>query len=327
MKTEHNVPPASPAIERLGVQASGPQDAGQAERLRHEAWGRSPRGPQGNRADATGEPALAQPVSRRRGFLRTAAAAIVGVLAGRRAAQAADTRPAGGDGPFVAEGQVLRQHVRKGRPPVEPLDTMVRFERSDDSSGRPITHQVLSLVHEEKGKRSFPWTMYSHLTTHHVEGDACVHCARLTKSGPGWSSGLHAEVFGHDRGVGLGVNVEMYNHYAGPDESKMIGVNILCRGATNSAYGIQVHDGGEPEGCFETAIGLNGRGTTGLDLAGRYGVGINARNNTIRVNEGTRIELDGQGRIAIRYQNGRIEFLNGDKCVGHIDMNGEDHAL
>lgn len=260
---------------------------------------------------------------RRRGFLKTAVLATVGALMGRRSAEAAETAPAGGR--LVAEGEPLKSSMYHGRPPVEPLDTMIRFERSDNhSDGRGMTHEVLSLIHEEKGTKSYPWTVYGHLTTHHIEGDACVVCSRLTKKGPGWSCGLHSEVYCHDRAVGLGVNVEMNNHYNGPERSEMIGVNINALGPYNSRYGMQIHD---TSGHFDTAIGLNGSGKAGLDLGGKFDVGIHTHGNTIRVDEGTRIELDGKGQIALRYQNGRIEFLNGDKCIGHIDVNGEDHTL
>lgn len=259
----------------------------------------------------------------RRGLLKAALAAMAGMVLGRKAAPAATTRA--GTSRLVTEGEVLRQNVYQGRPPREPLDTMIRFERSDENNGRPVTHEILSLMHEEKGKRSYPWTIYSHLTTHHVEGDACVLCSRLTKNGPGWSCGLHSEVFCHDRAVGLGVNVEMTNHYGGPGESKMIGVNILGLGPQPCAYGMQIHD---KDGVgFDTAVALNTTSRVGIDLGGRYDVGIHARGNRIRVNEGTRIELDGEGRIAMRYRAGRIEFLNGERCVGHIDVSGDDHAM
>jgi hypothetical protein len=45
------------------------------------------------------------------------------------------------------------------------------------------------------------------------------------------------------------------------------------------------------------------------------------------VDEGTCIELDSKGAIRVRYLNGRVEFLNGDRCFGHLDVNGPDHAL
>jgi hypothetical protein len=45
------------------------------------------------------------------------------------------------------------------------------------------------------------------------------------------------------------------------------------------------------------------------------------------LNEGACIELDGKGRIKLRYRNNRIEFLNGDRCFAHLDVNAADHAI
>jgi hypothetical protein len=225
----------------------------------------------------------------------------------------------------AAAGEVVHTRMRQGDPPVQPLDSMIVFERGDDNNGRPMTHEVLSLIHQEKGKRSFPWTLYTSLETHHEEGDACVVCSRLHKHGPGWSTGLHSEVFNHARAVALGANIEMSSDYDGPDETRVIGLNIQAVGGKRRMeYGIQVHDGGNH---FQTGIGLNGKGDHGIDMGGTFGVGLNARGNAIRVDEGTCIELDGKGQIKVRYRAGRIEFLNGEKCFGHLDVNGEDHAL
>jgi hypothetical protein len=227
------------------------------------------------------------------------------------------------DSSLTMEGEVMHTGVYKGRPPIEPLDTMIRFERSDDNNGRAMTHEILSLIHEEKGANSYPWTIYAGLATHHVQGDACVMCSRLHKHGAGWSSGLHSEVYNHARAVALGVNIEMTNLYAGPDSTHMIGLNIQMLPGNPMQMGIQVHG----EGQVEKGIGLNGKGDVGLDLGGKYGTGINTHGNTIRLNEGTCIELDGEGKIRMRYQSGRIEFLNGEKVVGHLSMSGEDHSL
>jgi hypothetical protein len=224
--------------------------------------------------------------------------------------------------------EVVTTRMRQGNPPSQPLDTMVLLERGDDSKGNAITHEVLSLIHEEKGKNSYPWTLYTSLETHHETGDACVICSRLHKRGPGWSTGIHSEVFNHARAVALGANIEMSSDYDGPEETHVIGLNIQASGGKRPMqFGIQVHDHESHPNTFETAVGLNGKGKTGLDLRGKFGVGINARSNTIRVDEGTCIELDGKGEIKIRYRKGRIEFLNGEKCVGHLDVSGEDHAI
>lgn len=219
--------------------------------------------------------------------------------------------------------------MRQGEPPTQPLDTMLLFERGDDSTGAGMTHEVLSLIHEEKGKHSYPWTMYASLATHHETGDACVVCSRLHKHGPGWSSGLHSEVFSHDRAVALGVNIEMSCDYKGPESTQVIGLNIQAvRGPAPMQYGIQIHDNAETGNAhFQTGIGLNGHGKTGLDLAGKFETGIHTHGNNIRLSEGACIELDDKGEVKLRYRDGKIEFLKGEKRIGFIDTNGEDHAL
>ena len=268
--------------------------------------------------------ACAADATARRGLLRRgvlAGLAALGLGAGHRAAAAAS--PPHDEGGLTTDGPALRANVYRGRPPIEPLDTMIRFERSDESNGRAMTHEVLSLMHEEKGKRSFPWTLYAHLTTHHVEGDACVVCSRLHKKDRGWSCGLHSEVFNSAPAVALGMNIETTNEYAGAD-SQVIGLNVQAHGPHDCLAGIQIHDA---DGHFKTGLALNGEGPCGVDLGGRFAVGLNARSNSIRLNEGTRIELDQSGRVAIRYREGRIEFLNGVKVVAHINMEGQDHEL
>ena len=252
----------------------------------------------------------------RRNFILRGILALAATIFGKEAVAQAQSE-------LVTEGEVLRTNVYKGRPPLEPLDTMIRFERSDDNNGRAMTHEILSLMHEEKGKKSYPWTIYAGLATHHVEGDACVLCSRLHKHGAGWSTGLHSEVYNHARAVALGANIEMTNQYDGPDPTQMIGLNIQMLPGKPMQMGIQVHG----EGQTEKGIGLNGIGGVGLDVAGKYGIGINAHGNNIRLDEGTCIELDGKGQVRLRYLSGRIEFLNGEKVVGHLDMSEEDHKL
>ena len=282
------------------------------------------------------KPGVKVPTTPRRNFLVRGILAIIAGLVGKEILSAAPPRggtedkksaipPAPAAAMLMTEGEVLKTTTYKGRPqPMEPLDTMVRMERVDNNNERAMTHEILSLMHEEKGTKSYPWTIYSHLTTQHVEGDACVLCSRLHKNGPGWSCGLHSEVFSNAPMVGLGVNIEMSNAYKGPEQTLIIGMNVQAHGPYDSQYGIQVHDA---DGHFEKGIGLNGKGKVGLDLGGEFGVGINTGNNSIRVAEGTPIELDKDGKIKIRYQNGRIEFLNGDKCIGHIKVDREDHEI
>ena len=259
----------------------------------------------------------------RRGFLITALAAIAGAVLGRKALAVEGTKP---EPPrsMVAQGEPMTSHMMKGAPPVEPLDTMLKFERSDNNTERSMTHEILSLIHEEKGNKSYPWTIYAHLTTSHVEGDACVLCSRLTKLEPGWSSGLHSEVFAHARGVALGVNIEMSNNYTGSEPTQIYGINVLAAHGAPCDMGIHIHDANSH---WKTAIGIDGKGEAGINLAGKYDVGVNMHSNNIRLDEGACVELDGTGKIRVRYKAERIEFLNREKCVGHILMDGKDHAI
>ena len=256
------------------------------------------------------------PFSRRRHFLLTGFSSLIAGLFGSRHATAAPTKSA---------GEPVTTRMRQGEPPTQPLDTMLLFERGDDNNGPAITHEVLSLIHQEKGKHSYPWTMYASLETHHETGDACVVCSRLHKHGPGWSSGVHSEVFNHSRGVALGANIEMSNDYSGAEGTLAIGLNIQAvGGSAPMQHGIQIHDGGNH---FQTAIHLPGKGATGIDLPGAFQVGLNLHNNNIRLSEGACVELDAKGQIRLRYRNNRIEFLNGERCFAHLDVNGEDHAI
>lgn len=259
----------------------------------------------------------------RRGFLVTGLAAIAGAILGKKTA-AADEPKAQPPRTMTAEGEPLSSHMTKGRPPVEPLDTMLLFERSDNNTERAMTHEILSLIHEEKGNKSYPWTIYAHLTTSHVEGDACVMCSRLTKKEPGWSSGLHSEVFNHARGVSLGVNIEMSNEYAGTEPTQIYGINVMAAHGKPCDIGIHIHNA---DSYWKRGIVFEGKGETGVDMAADYEVGINMRGNSIRLDEGSCIELDGAGKIKLRYKADRIEFLNGGKCVGHILVDGKDHAI
>jgi hypothetical protein len=121
----------------------------------------------------------------------------------------------------------------------------------------------------------------------------------------------------------------MSDDYAGPERQQVIGMNIQAVGGpTPMQAGIQIHDHESGQAHFDTAVLLRGTGKAGVDLSGgKFAVGVNAGGNPIRVSEGTCIELEETGRVKIRYPAGRIEFLNGDKCVGHIAVDGEDHAM
>ena len=174
-------------------------------------------------------PSNPTPAPARRTFFAAAAAALATFVLTRRTpvdAQApapAQPAPAVPDATLadgiVRKGAPLTTRMRKGTLTPQPLDSMVVLERGDDHNDlRNGTHEVLSLIHEERGTRSYPWTLFACLDTHHIHGDATVLQSRLTKNGAGWSAGVHSEVYVHERAVALGANIEMHNYYTGPDK-------------------------------------------------------------------------------------------------------------
>ncbi len=223
------------------------------------------------------------------------------------------------------KGEVLKQEVWQGEPPVEPLDTMIHFRRSDNSEGRAITHEILSLTHEEKGSSSYPWTIYAHLDTHHVTGDACVLCSRLHKYGPGWSTGLHSEVFNHNRAVALGLNVEMSNDYAGKEATAVHGINVQAISSSPQAcdVGLNIHgDGG-----FKRAINIESKGEVAIDINGTYKTGIDLHGKELRLGKDGSIALDERGDVRVRLKDNVIEFIKDGRRAAHIRLDGDDRAL
>ncbi|MCC6484165.1 MAG: hypothetical protein IT209_04890 [Armatimonadetes bacterium] len=269
----------------------------------------------------TQKTAARSPETTRRGFLRTALAAAFGGVSGA----AAWAREAVEGRSLKTDGEVLKQRVSLGVPPVEPLDTMIHFQRSDDNNGRAMTHEILSLSHEEKGKNSYPWTVYAHLDTHHEQGDACVLCSRLHKYGPGWSAGLHSEVFAHNRAVALGVNVEMFNDYTGSEATRNIGVNVQSISCSPKPcdFGMQIHgDGG-----FTRAINIDSKGDVAIDVNGSYKTGIDLHGKEIRLGDGGSILLDEKDQVRLRYHNGAIEIWKGDRRAAFLTLSDNDRRL
>lgn len=210
-----------------------------------------------------------------------------------------------------------------GKPDIPPLDTPILFAR-EGSHEAGHTHEVLSLIQEEKGGNAFPWTVYAQLRTHHTGGDAVVFYSRLHKEGPGWSCGFHSEVFARNWGVGIGMNIELGNQYEGTEGfNGVIGIEVQSLGPKPTLAGLQI----EGAGPFENMIRLRGHAATGIDMSGQCGVGINLHGNSLRIDEGGWIELDQDGQVRMRYHEGNIEFFKGEQRIAHIPVDGEDHAL
>ena len=135
---------------------------------------------------------------------------------------------------------------------------------------------------------------------------------------------MHSEVFSKNWGVGIGVNIEIANQYEGTQGfNGIIGIEMQSLGPRKALAGLQI----EGKGGFETLIHLRAEADHGIDVAADCGVGINLRQNSLRLNEGSCIELDEAGQVKLRYRDGRIEFLHGDRRVAHLPLDAEDHQL
>lgn len=265
----------------------------------------------------------ASPSLDRRRFFRAALvpalAAAVAQMGLTRRAEAQAPAPAPAPVPLP---DVLPKRFLVGEPDVPPLNSPIVFAREGTNTGGTV--EVLSLIQEEKGENVYPWTLYAQLRSKHKGGDACVICARLYKDGPGWSTGIHSEVFSKNWGVGVGVNIEVSNQYEGKEGfNGVIGLEMQSLGPKRASSGLQI----EGVGGYETIARLRGEAQTGIDLSAKCEVGVNLHSNNLRLDEGNFIQLDQTGQVKLRYSKGNIEFFNGDKRVAYLPMNAEDHKL
>ena len=252
----------------------------------------------------------------RRGFLRHALLPVFAALgAGLSQTENAEAQEPAGD--------MLPRRFVVGQPDIPPLDSPITFAREGTHDG-PQTHQVLSLIQEEKGPNSFPWTLYAQLRTAHTGGDAVGYYARLYKDGPGWSCGVHSEVFSKNWGVGIGVNIEVANQYEGTEGfNGIIGIEMQSLGPKPALAGLQI----EGKGGFESGIRMRAETHVGVDITGQCDVGVHLRQNSLRMDEGSWVELDEEGKVRLRYREGNIEFWSGERRIAHLPVTAEDHAL
>jgi hypothetical protein len=219
--------------------------------------------------------------------------------------------------------EALPRRFVVGKPDVPPLDTPILFAR-EATSNTGGTVEVLSLVQEEKGDKCFPWTVYAQLRSRHTEGDAVVFYARLHKDGPGWSAAFHTDVYAKNWGVAIGANIEVSNQYEGNEGfNGVIGIEMQSLGPKRALAGVQI----EGKGGFETLVRLRAEAQTGVDITGKCDVGVNLHQNPLRMDEGTWVQLDQEGKIKLRYSQGNIEFYNGERRIAYLPVSAEDHKL
>ncbi len=236
-----------------------------------------------------------------------------------------------------------------------PLDYR-RYNEAPNPDGTGYTHMLMSLQHQNDlppDSLSFPWSLFINLDTNHDRGDGVGSIVNLWNRGGGWSTAYHADVFAKGSGTAIGANIETYD--LGDDRSHLIGLNVQNKAHRGSA-GLQVQTGPLPDSHPWWQPGMDGGWTAGLRIAGmpgaghyrtgieldrhthgRYGLrilgqfdtGIDLGDNSLRVNGGVPIELDGRNGLALRYnpERARIEFVAGDGTIAWLDVNDRDVDL
>jgi hypothetical protein len=259
----------------------------------------------------------------RESFLKNGLLAVFGLVAGAQLVASAADEPTVNPQEYPKPEDLVPFRFVQGAPEIPPLDSPIVWAR-EQLNPQFCTHELLSLVMEERHENSYPWVQYNQLTTSHTGGDAVVFYSRLQKDGPGWSCGNHSEVFSTNWGVGIGVNIEVSNNYEGDEGFNGIyGAVIQGFGKRQPKSGVLITGGLG----FENGIELNAKHGTGINLDCETDVGINLHDNRLRLNEGAWLDLDAEGKVRMRYFEGNLEFWNGESRIAHLPMTGEDRAL
>ncbi len=230
-----------------------------------------------------------------------------------------------------------------------PID-FKRFNNVPNAPGAGDTHSVLSVqsVNDVEGQTSFAWPLLVKLTTNHASGDGDGVTVQLHHGGSGtasWATGYHVDGYHEGLGTTIGSNIEMINGVAG-SSGDTIGLNVQSK-AYQATDGLRIQTAplaGAPEytggwwngirlmgdaasgnGWFDTGINLDAatKGRRGIWLQGQFETGIDLGNNNIRMNGGTKINLEQTSQIALKYNPSlnRIEFMNGTTVVAYLNVN------
>lgn len=256
---------------------------------------------------------------------------------------------------FVDETAATAPDPDEFAPINAPLDYR-RYNEAANPGDAGYTHMLMSLQHLNEvppDSTSYPWSLFVNLDTNHDRGDAVGSIVNLWKRGSGWSTAYHADVFAYGSGAAIGSNIETYD--LGEDRSHLIGLNVQNKAHRGSA-GLQVQTGPLPEshpwwepgmdGGWNAGLRLSGmpgaghyrtgiefdrytHGRYGLRMLGRFETGIDLGDNSLRVNGGVPIELDGRSGVALRYNPdlARIEFVSGDHTIAWLDVHHRDVDL
>lgn len=177
----------------------------------------------------------------------------------------------------------------------------------------------------------FEWVSLSILDNHARAGEnvASYHQANKYGTGPTWAAVSEvADLSGAPSGL---VAHEFDVWTTGPDTGNRIGLDITLGDvkAIRQGSASQIIEGSSAIRIGAANQSALPRWTRGIDMTGRYQVGIDLASATtetaIRIADGQSIALEQTGQIRISYTGGRIRFMNGSVSLFEIDTSSGDH--
>jgi hypothetical protein len=186
---------------------------------------------------------------------------------------------------------------------------------------------IYSLVGADNA--AFEWAVLGVLQNHARAGENVAGYFQGNKYGEGATWGIVAEAWSNTTDPGALVGQELDVWATGPDTGNRVGLDVVLGDA------LTTHGGMVPSTHVGGSVGVRiGAGlpsylwTRGMQLTGNYVVGVdlstaNAR-TAVRLGYGQEIALEGSDQIKVKFEGGRIKFMNGLLEVLAIDMSTGD---
>lgn len=263
----------------------------------------------------------------RRGLLAKSGAVALGAAA---ASAGLAARPADAD---ANSGQTLVQYMDFDGPisGAPPLSSDVTWTRTDARGGSG-TREILSLISSNTAASSFAWPLFVELqattspsATLANSHSTAIQCRAYNRStGSPWVACLHLEPHHGEfenngaavpgaQGITVGMSCEVTRKASG---GTCVGVEVMSTGPSSSApdAALQIDSASGGPG-WATGIKFvgSGNGNIGIDFQNSYSMGIDLKNNDLRMNKNRKILLEASGSVFLRYNdnNGRIELVKG----------------
>lgn len=176
---------------------------------------------------------------------------------------------------------------------------------------------------------SFEWAGLAVMQNYAKAGENVAFYAQGNKYSTGATWGLVAEAWSNTTDAGALVGQELDVWATGYDTGNRIGLDVVLGDA------LVTHGGTTPSAHVGGSVGVRiGAGlptylwTRGLQLTGNYVVGLDVSTanaqTAVRLGYGQEIAFEGTDQITLRFEEGRMRFMNGKTAIFEIDMSTGD---